>query len=39
MHQDPHSRFWSDVVEVAGELVFNLMGEAVSGLLDGLFNL
>jgi len=39
MHYDPRSRFWSDTVEVAGELVLNLIGEALSGLLEGLFNL
>jgi hypothetical protein len=39
MYHEPRSRFWSDTVEVAGEFALNLIGEAVSGLLEGLFNL
>jgi len=39
MTYDPHLRFWSGGVEVAGELVLNLIGEVVSRLLEGLFNL
>ena len=39
MNLEQCSRFWSDAVEVAGELVLNLIGEALSGLLEGLFNL
>jgi len=39
MYHDPHNRIWSDVDEVAAELVVNLIGEAVSGLLEGRFNL
>jgi len=39
MNHDPHNRFWHHALDGVCELVINLIGEAVSGLLEGLFNL
>jgi len=39
VYQEQHNGFWSDTVEIVGEIAFDLVGGVVSGLLDGLFNL
>jgi len=39
MNHHPHNRFGNHLLDGAVEFVLNLIGEAVSSLLEGLFNL